>query len=254
MPVEICSCLIPFHNERDRILSVLTVARKVRGLGPIICVDDGSSDGGASLIKAHFPDVEVLRLRQNQGKAEAVRAGMRLVHSPYVCLLDADLRSLVATEIEMALARMINDPAIDMIILRRVNAAFNNKITRGDVLFSGERILRSQDLTRVLDSKPEKYQLEIAINQYMMDHGKRVYWMPSSALNTFKVKKMGWFTGLEQDMFMIKNMLDYGGVGVYMKQLFDFAREQIPQTAPYSLENSAFAKLRRRAWFYRGER
>ncbi len=228
MPSEICSGLIPFYNERDRILSVLAVASRVRGLHPLICVDDGSTDGGALMAQNHFPNVQIVRLEQNQGKTEAVRAGMRLVQSEYVCLLDADLRCLTAHEIEAALACLINDPGIDMIILRRVNAAFNSKITRGDVLFSGERILRTRDLARVLNGCAKKYQLEIAINQYMMEQRKRVYWMPSSALNTLKVQKIG-FAGLERDMFMIKNMLDYSGIGTYVKQLFDFATERVPE-------------------------
>lgn len=228
MHPEICACLIPFHNERDRLLAVLAVASQVQGLRPIICVDDGSSDGGASLALRHFPDVEMVQLAYNLGKAEAIRAGMRLVPGEYVCLLDADLRFLTAHEIEATLVRIVDDPGIDMIILRRINAAFNSKITRGDVLFSGERVLRARDLASVLDGKPKGYQLEIAINQYMMEHHKRVYWMPSSALNTFKVHKSGWIPGLEAEALMIKNMLDYGGMKTYVRQLFDFATERVP--------------------------
>jgi glycosyltransferase involved in cell wall biosynthesis len=208
---------------------------QVAGLRPIICVDDGSIDRGASLVMRYLPDVEMVRLEQNQGKTEAIRAGMHLVRSEYVCLLDADLRCLTAAEIEAALTRMVADPGIDMIIMRRVNATLNSKITRGDVLFSGERFLRTRDLARVLNNDPEKDQLEIAINQFMLDQRKRVYWMPSSAKNTFKVRKTGWRVGLERDMFMIRNMLDYGGLGLYIKQFFDFATERAPNQSASAL-------------------
>lgn len=229
MRPETCSCLIPFHNERDRILSVLAVASRVQELSPIICVDDGSTDGGGSLVAGHFPGVTSVRLKQNQGKTAAVRRGMSLVDSEYVCLLDADLRSLTATEIGAALQKMLSDPSIDMIILRRVNAVLSSRIIRGDVLFSGERILRTHDLEQVLNRDPEAYQLEIAINQYMMDRGKQVYWMPSSAQNTFKVEKSGWLAGLEREMSMMKSLIDFGGMGTYVKQVVDFARERVPK-------------------------
>ncbi len=235
MSAETCSCLIPFHNERDRILSVLTVAHQVGGLRPIICIDDGSDDGGASLVRRHFPGVEIVRLDRSQGKTASIRAGMRLVRTEYVCLLDADLRSLVADEIEAALQAIMTDPDIDMVILRRVNAALTSRIIRGDVLFSGERILRARDLVRVLERGLEGYQLEIAINQYIMEHDKRVYWMPSSARNTFKVEKRGWLAGLEREAFMIKNMLAFAGLGTYLKQLWNFARERVPKRSAFLL-------------------
>lgn len=223
------ACIIPFYNERDRILSVLSTINHVAGLGPIICVDDGSIDGGSVLVETHFPNVKLVRLDQNHGKTGAIRQAIRLVETEYVCLLDADLRLLTTRDVESALLRISLDPFIDMIILRRCNADLNSKITRGDVLFSGERILKTTDLEQVLNGNPVKYQLEIAINHYMMKNNKRVYWMPSSALNTLKIKKVGLFNGIEQDMVMIKNMLDFGGLGVYMKQLFEFATEQIPE-------------------------
>lgn len=223
-----CSCIIPFHNEGERILDVLAPVTQVQGVSQIVCVDDGSSDGGAALVCDRFPQVVLVSLPENQGKAEAIRQGLARVAQPYTLLLDADLRFLNAHELDLAISLMVSKPRIDMIILRRVNAAVNAKITRGDVLYSGERILKTDDLRCVLESRPRGYQIEIAINQYMRDRHKQVYWMPSSAQNTYKSVKRGLVPGLKEDLDMFEEMLAYEGAGAYVQQLLTFARNEAP--------------------------
>lgn len=223
-----CSCIIPFHNEAERILDVLAPAAQVRGLSQIVCVDDGSSDGGAALVRDRFPQALLVSLQANQGKAEAIRQGLAWVVNPYTLLLDADLRFLNSRELDLAISRMVSNPRIDMIILRRVNAAVNSKITRGDILYSGERILKTDDLRRVLEHKPKGYQIEMAINQYMLQGHKQVYWMPSSALNTYKPVKRGLVPGLRADLDMFEEMLAYEGAGAYVQQFLAFARSEAP--------------------------
>jgi glycosyltransferase involved in cell wall biosynthesis len=203
---------------------VLDVVMGIKEIAQIICVDDGS-DRGLGAVPAS-PRVKLVHLPENRGKAEAIREGLHLVERPYVLLLDADLRGLRAEEISRAAVSMMNDPHTDMIILRRVHSITSTKLLRGDVLFSGERILRVDDLVKVLASNPSRYQLEIAINKYMMEHNRRVCWMPSSAVNTLKVQKLGWLTGLVREANMIGNVLSYCGLSHYLLQLLFFARKQ----------------------------
>jgi glycosyltransferase involved in cell wall biosynthesis len=222
-----CSCIIPFYNEGHRILTVLDVVTQVKGLSQIICVDDGSEDEGSELLRGHFPHVTVVELPRNRGKAEAIQEGLEFVRGDYVLLLDADLRSLEAQEIAAAIAKIVGHPRIDMIVLRRFGAP-HCKLSRGDVLFSGERVLRTEDLARILRADPQKYQLEIAINQYMMDHHKLVYWMPSSARNTYKMDKLGLKAGLAREIMMLRNMMSYRGIGAYVEQFLSFAKKRAP--------------------------
>jgi hypothetical protein len=49
--------------------------------------------------------------------------------------------------------------------------------------------------------------------------------MPSSARNTLKMRKQGPVRGLAGDVAMVKNMVDYAGVGAYLEQYLFFARE-----------------------------
>jgi hypothetical protein len=126
---------------------------------------------------------------------------------------------------------MTSNPHIDMIILRRVHSITSTKLLRGDALFSGERILRVEDLEKVLATHPSGYQLEIAINRYMLEHGRCVYWMPSSATNTLKVQKLGRIRGLVEEANMIVNLLTYSGLAQYLLQLLVFARKQGPRSS-----------------------
>ena len=73
-----------------------------------------------------------------------------------------------------------------MLILRRINANFYVRLNRSDTPFTGERILRKSDLEKVLGEEVRGWQLEAAINNYMLEHNKKVYWMPQSATNTQK--------------------------------------------------------------------
>lgn len=222
------SCVIPFYNEGNRIIAVLDELVKVKAIGEIICIDDGSTDQTAELIKRTYPDIKVISLAANTGKTEAVRQGAEAAQGAYILLLDADLRNLNSSEIEAAIAAMQKDNAIDMLVLRRINAPWNIKLFRGDVLIPGERLLKTTDLLEAIRTeRPARYQLEFALNKYMMSRHKKVYWMPSSALNTWPTTKLGFVRGLGKIISMQMNILSYVGFGNYVKQLLFFCRKRL---------------------------
>ena len=114
-----------------------------------------------------------------------------------------------------------------MIILRRVNAKLESKWIRADTVFSGERILKHKDLWEVFKTNPQGYQIEIAINKYMMDNKKKVYWMPSSGVNVFKRDKLGSrLEGTIKEQSMHLNMMKFAGFFAYWKQVFFFCKNQ----------------------------
>jgi glycosyltransferase involved in cell wall biosynthesis len=94
------SVVVPCYNEANRLapdkfIEFMTFRKGVR----YVFVDDGSKDNTLEIldqIRSKAPDrVEVLRMEQNLGKAEAVRTGM--LHSfenhstDYIAFIDADL-------------------------------------------------------------------------------------------------------------------------------------------------------------------
>ncbi len=60
-----------------------------RHQGPVILVDNGSTDGTAELVRTHFPHVTVVELEKNLG-AVARNLGVRLAATPYVAFSDDD--------------------------------------------------------------------------------------------------------------------------------------------------------------------
>jgi glycosyltransferase involved in cell wall biosynthesis len=224
-----CTCMIPFYNEGSRILSVLKVIAEVAELSQIICVDDGSDDRTWIRVTSEYPQVNLLRLENNCGKTEAVRAGLELVKNNYILLLDADLEALDCGEIRAAVQAISIWSHLDMIILRRVNAGIYSKLNRGDILYAGERLLRSDDLKAALAQQARGYQLEVLINKYMKDNRKTVYWMPSSARNTYKVHKIGFLAGTKAEIDMISQILSYHGPKEYFEQYGRFALQKLPE-------------------------
>ena len=215
-----CSCIVPFYNEGDRVIRVLSELIRVKNIDEIICVDDGSTDNALKRIKKQYPQAILLKHQQNQGKSEAIATGLKKTKFSNIILIDADLRGLKKEEIITAIEIFIKQRDIDMLLLKRVNSILITKLVRSDVLHTGERLLRKKDLLKVLKLKPTGFEIEVAINRYMRVNNKNVKWFPISALSTFKVHKRGYIKGLISDLKMSLGMFFYFGLNNYWRQFF----------------------------------
>ena len=222
------TCIIPFFNERDRILKVLDAAVKIKGINEIICADDGSTDGTTDIIKQRYPQVVIIQNKKNLGKTEAVEMTLQRAKGTHILLLDADLQNLQYKEVERAVSTIKKNKKIDMVILRRVNPPFGLKIPFYDVLLCGQRILKKADLLQTLSIyHPKGYQLELALNQYMVVRHKKVRIMPFSFVNTGSTKKMGISRGIYKNIQMpIRLVFGYIGLTNTIKQLLFFYGEE----------------------------
>ncbi|MBI3366374.1 glycosyltransferase [Candidatus Roizmanbacteria bacterium] len=231
------TCIVPFYNESERILGVLEAVSKVKEFSQIICVDDGSNDKTYLRIRKFHPFICLIRFQKNRGKTTAIERALTLVNNPLVFCIDGDLLSLQPNEIRKAIKIMQINQHIAMIILCRIHTNIQGTWQRANNIFSGERILRAQDLKAVLKNnpKPVRYQIEVAINKYMMEKEKEVYWIPSSAINYFKRQKYGGLIkGELRDLQMHYQMIQYIGFINYLKQVLFFCRKQYH---PSSLAN-----------------
>jgi glycosyltransferase involved in cell wall biosynthesis len=221
------TCLIPFFNEKTGILEVLDEVVKIKGVNQLLLVDDGSTDGSAEEVKKHFPHLTIIYNQKNFGKTEAIALGLKKAKGNYILLLDADLKQLHYEEIENAITAVKKDPTIDMIIFNRIYSSFYIRKLRGAILTSGQRIIKKADLLEVLSLyKPKGYQIEVAINQYMMDKKKNVYWMPISAVNTPSTEKRGFKKGMQKIIGMHIAMFAYLGFYNALRNLLFFCTEE----------------------------
>ena len=165
------TCIIPFLNEGERITSTLSEIVKVKNIDQIITVDGGSTDDGYLAIKK-FPQVKFIKLKNIIGKTGTVAKGLEETQSDYILLYDADLTNVNYLEIESVINKITNDEKIDMIIFNRNTPRLITKLNRMELLFSGERILKRLDFLEILKTNPTGFQLETAINTYMIKNKK----------------------------------------------------------------------------------
>lgn len=93
------SIVIPAYNEYERLSRSLELvsahlARAGHRDAEVIVVDDGSTDGTASLVRewsVRWPALRLIQLPANQGKGAAVRAGILASRGEIVGFADADL-------------------------------------------------------------------------------------------------------------------------------------------------------------------
>jgi len=90
------SVVIPFHNEAENLQPLVSeVHAALDGVVPyeLVCVDDGSSDGTAEVLRsaqAANPLVRVLRHRDRCGQSTAVRTGVKAARALWIATLDGD--------------------------------------------------------------------------------------------------------------------------------------------------------------------
>ncbi len=93
------SVVIPVYNELESVRPLSEELLQVlRGLGrevEILFVDDGSTDGTTDILAelaAEEPEIAVVRLRRNFGKAAALMAGFREARGDAIVTIDGDLQ------------------------------------------------------------------------------------------------------------------------------------------------------------------
>jgi glycosyltransferase involved in cell wall biosynthesis len=219
------SCIIPFWNEDQRLFAVLDEVIKVQKLSETICVDDASNKDQSEEIKKSYPNIILIRLNKNVGKSGAILEGLKYAQGNFILLLDADLRNLNHNEINNAMKAVEETSDIDMLILRRIKAPLFVKVTRGDVLSTGERIVKKQYLQEILTGSTKGWQLESVINMYMYQHKKKVYWFPHSGINTHW--KWGWKVDLKYHKRKMKDIFSIGLINLIKLFLFFAKKEYI---------------------------
>src|SRR5690606_27464574 len=89
------SIVIPVLDERDNIVGLLDEIASVEGLPDyeIVCVDDGSRDDTAAILRAKLcttPRLRVLVHARRSGQSAAVRSGVKAARAAWIATLDGD--------------------------------------------------------------------------------------------------------------------------------------------------------------------
>jgi len=164
-----CGILIPAYNEEAFVAAVVKTAI-ASGLGPVLVVDDGSTDSTAGV--ARQAQAEVLSLGSNGGKGGAVYAGAAQLDTDVVVLIDADLTNLQIEHLRQ-LAEPVLRGQVDMVRGVFVGGRWLTETAQKLApQLSGQRAVLRSRLLEVEGLKESRYGVEIAIAK----HAKRANW------------------------------------------------------------------------------
>ncbi len=188
------SLVIPAHDEVATIAQVIAAARAaVPSLGQVLVVDDGSSDGTAEAARGVADDVLVLR--ENRGKGEALRAGVAAATCPILAFIDADgqddpgelpdlldaLTDDVAMVIGSRFIGTLEDGAItfknhlgNRLLTGCFNVLYSSRITDTQ---AGFRVVRREALA-VEELRAVRYEIETELTLHVLNRGGRVLEVP----------------------------------------------------------------------------
>ena len=164
-----CGVLIPAYNEAARLGRVVETALSAE-LGPVLVVDDGSTDATAAV--AREAGAQVLRLPHNLGKGGAVFEGAKRLQTDVVVMIDADLTGLTETHL-YALAEPVLKGDVEM--TRGIFVGGRWRTTTAQRIapqLNGQRGVVRERLLEVTGLKGSRYGVEIAITE----HAKRARW------------------------------------------------------------------------------
>lgn len=189
------SLVIPAHNEAATIAEIIAGARAaVPGLGEVLVVDDGSTDGTR---EAAATADRVMRLEPNRGKGEALRAGVAEAKHPLLAFIDADgqddpselPRLLEAMDDDVAMVigsrflGTLHDGAITLknhignrVLTGCFNVLYGSRITDTQ---AGFRVLR-RDAIALEELRAVRYEIETELTLHVLNRGGRVVEVPVS--------------------------------------------------------------------------
>ncbi|MFA6081141.1 MAG: glycosyltransferase [Patescibacteria group bacterium] len=180
------TCIIPFYNETDSILEILSELSNIKNITQFICVDDGSANKLSEKIQKRFSKALLIKLDKNYGKSIAVKIGLEKVNEEDIILFDADLKNVKKYEVEKAI-EIYFSKNFNLLIMKNLgDNKFIDGIFRKDILQSGKRIISKQDLNNIFSNELNGFELEVAINKYMIDNNKKIGWVENSAYNLHK--------------------------------------------------------------------
>jgi len=192
-PVDV-AIVIPAFNEEGGVGAIVSRVRASLEGAPftsnVTVIDDGSTDGTALEAEAH--GARVIRLAENGGYGNALKAGIYDTESEYVAITDAD-GTYPPEQIPVLVGHM---PGVDMVVgnramtdvsiphVRRPAKMFLNWLasylsgrTIPD-LNSGLRIMRRSTLMRFIQLLPSGFSFTSTITLAMLCTGHRVTYIP----------------------------------------------------------------------------
>jgi glycosyltransferase involved in cell wall biosynthesis len=204
------SVIVPTYNAESRIVNTLRRLNKVRDIGEVVVVDDGSGDKTAAVARKYAD--KVVSYKANHGKGYAMRKGVAAARGDTICFIDDS--QFEPTEISKLLKKM-KKSNLDMVIgdrgrkipqhrqitnyLQRVAVFISTGVWPKDVL-CGFRIIKKRKF-QDLKTQENGYAIEAETLFKSIMKGQKIGWVPVKVF--YNEEKRGLFKSANRSITQI---------------------------------------------------
>jgi glycosyltransferase involved in cell wall biosynthesis len=188
--------IIPAHNEASRIDKVLRAVISSTLVAEVIVVDDGSSDG-TSEVASRCPNVTVITLPKNMGKAGAMAEGVKRTDAPILAFVDADLGGLRSDHLDRIITPVMRDQCDMCVGIFKGGKVWSDAAQRVSPYLSGQRALKRELFEAVPYVQDLGLGIEVALNKAAKRRHARILRVVLRGVsNTHKEMKVGIVKGV----------------------------------------------------------
>jgi len=189
--------VIPAHNEEKTIGDVIKAVRDCGILDELIVVDDGSFDRTAEIAKK--AGARVLRSKENLGKGEALKAGVKASDAEILLFLDADLVNLKAGHIKNLLEPVLSrgfDMSVGAVDRSQIGNFLNRIFQKVESPFSGMRVIKRSFWETIPEKRKKDFYVESTITYLAKKRKMKVFPLVLGGVRHItKENKLGFWEG-----------------------------------------------------------
>jgi len=156
------TAIVPAYNEEATLTEVLSVLKATPGIGEILVVSDGSTDGTVAI--ARSMGLRTIHLRQNQGKGRAMAIGVAHTDAETLLFVDGDILNLTVDLLQRLVEPVLSGRSDMNVGIRHRGTAVDAVHRRTGPLLSGIRCLRREIFEAVPESHLEGFAIETGLN------------------------------------------------------------------------------------------
>lgn len=166
------SVIVPVYNEETTVSRVVESLLSSPFFTEVVCVNDGSTDRSLKELEKFGEDITLIHFVENQGKGQAMAAGIERATGDLVTFIDADLTNLTDDHIETLLSPILRGDA-DVVLGYAKRGEMPNLAAH----LTGQRVYYREDLLPYLDQiAPSRFGVEVLLNDLFQD--KQVVMLP----------------------------------------------------------------------------
>ncbi|WP_269524316.1 glycosyltransferase family 2 protein [Coraliomargarita parva] len=125
--MKLSICILSYNRRQELNTTLRLLASNVTLQHQIVVVENGSTDGSATMVRSEFPEVDLVELTENMG-APALNKGFEISKGDYILVLDDD--SHPEKGLNEAIEFLDNNPDVGALALHIVGGSYRIKSKR----------------------------------------------------------------------------------------------------------------------------